>query len=151
MGNVIQFETGIEEFSLNGKVSVTFMPTDIHFINRVINAFNEIQSMYETYQAAIEPYQGSDSEEDAKAVYEIAEKADAKIRDKINAVFDKDVCTPTIGYSSILSPAGGLPIWQNMLLSIIDRFDSQLMEEQKKTNPRLAEYTRKYQKRKKQR
>ena len=84
------------------------------------------------------------TKEAAARVYDIAHTADAEIREKINEVFGKDVCTPTIGSRSILMPAKGLPVWENMLLAIIDKFDSQLIEEKAKTNPRLEEYTKKY-------
>lgn len=145
MNNVISFDTGIEEFYLNDQVSVVFNPTDIHFIEKVLDAFDDISDLYEKYQKSVEELEDDDPTKEAAArVYDIAHAADAEIREKINEVFGKDVCTPTIGGRSILMPAKGLPVWENLLLAIIDKFDSQLIEEKAKTNPRLEEYTKKY-------
>lgn len=148
MENVIKFETNIQEYSLNDRVSIVFSPTDIHFIEEVLTTFDEIVSLYDEYQSDVKQINGDDPETDAAMrIYDIAHKADADIRGKINSVFGKDVCTPTIGGRSILMPAGGLPVWANMLLAIIDKFDAQLVEEKKKTNSRISQYTEKYKKR----
>ena len=143
--NSITFDTNIEEFTLNGCVKVVFSPTDLHFVEQILGAFSEIDAIYEQYQKEIN--QISDDDETAEAaerVYEVSHRADEEIRSKINALFDKDVCTPTIGGRSILMPANGMPVWANLLLAIIDKFDSTLTEEKKKTNPRIEKYTRKY-------
>mgnify|MGYP007070023280 CR=1 FL=1 len=150
--NVISFDTGIEEFNLNGKVTVVFSPTDVHFVEKVLNALDDITSIYEKYQDEVSRLEDDEpSKEAAIAVYEIAHRADAEIREKINDAFGKDVCTPTIGDRSILMPANGLPVWENLLLAIIDKFDSQLVEEKAKTNPRLEAYTKKYRRNRKKR
>lgn len=150
--NVISFDTGIEEFNLNGKVTVVFSPTDLHFVEKVLDTFNEISEMYEKYLKEVEGLEDDDPETEAGLhVLEIAHKANDEIRAKINEVFGKDVCTPTIGDRSILMPAKGLPVWENLLLSIIDKFDSQLVEEKAKTNQRLEEYTKKYRRNRKKR
>lgn len=150
MNNVIKFDTGIEEFSLNGNVTVVFSPTDVHFVEKVLNAFDDITGIYEKYQDEVSRLEDDEpSKEAAAIVYEIAHRADSEIREKINDAFGKDVCTPTIGERSILMPANGLPVWENMLLAIIDKFDDQIVAEKAKTNPRLEAYTKKYTKKKK--
>ena len=107
---------------------------------------------YEKYLKEVEGLEDDDPETEAGLhVLEIAHKANDEIRAKINEVFGKDVCTPTIGDRSILMPAKGLPVWENLLLSIIDKFDSQLVEEKAKTNQRLEEYTKKYRRNRKKR
>ena len=50
------------------------------------------------------------------------------------------------GGMNVYAIADGLPVWCNLMLAIIDEIDTSFAREQKKTNPRLAKYAAKYQK-----
>ncbi len=135
----LQFETGLVSYSLNGKIEVTFNPTDAAFVETLFNAFSELDRRQEEYKTIVE------SSTDNKAVFEAARKADADMRETINTVFGTDVCTPLFGGMNVYAMAGGLPAWANLLLAVMDEIDTGFAREQKATNPRLEKYLKKYQ------
>lgn len=142
MNNDVLFETGLQEINF-GKVKVMFNPADLNLATRAANMLFEIQDICEKYQGEIDALDAGNREDAIKAE-SIGHNADLEIREKINSLFDTDVCTPNIGNCSITAPAGGLPIWQNMLLALLESFEAKVVEEQRKTNPRLEAYIKKY-------
>lgn len=145
MENVIKFDTGIREFNILGVVTVSFCPTDLNFAETVFQALEDIGNYYSDYQEKSEKIsQNPDDNAANKEMFELGREADQTIRERINSLFGKDICTPTIGYGSILSPAGGFPIWANIIFMLIDLFDDELVKEKEKTNPRIKKYTEKY-------
>lgn len=140
MADVIRFDNGLKEYSLNDAVTVRFNPTDMKFIQRVYDAFERMDKRQETYREEVE-------KADDRAVFDLADRYDAEIRDEINGIFDFDVCTPLFGDMSVHTLADGLPIWANFFFAIIDTFEGAFAEEKKKTNPRIKKYTEKYRRR----
>lgn len=141
MAEVIKFDTGLKEFSLNEKTSVFFNPTDMVFVERVFSTVEKLGEIDDAYNAAL------DKVDDNAAVFDLARSHDDEIRQNINALFGKDICTPVFGEMSVSTIADGFPVWANLLFAIIDTLDDTFAEEKKKTNPRLAKYTAKYSRR----
>ena len=139
MADVIRFDNGLKEYSLNDAVTVRFNPTDMNFIQRVYDAFERMDKRQEAYRAEVDKV-------DNRKVFDLANRYDAEIRDEINGIFDFDVCTPLFGTMSVNTLADGLPIWANLFFAIIDTFEGAFAEEKKKTNPRIKKYTAKYSK-----
>ena len=137
MADVIRFDNGLKEYSLNDAVTVRFNPTDMNFIQRVYDAFERMDKRQEAYRAEVDKV-------DNRKVFDLANRYDAEIRDEINGIFDFDVCTPLFGTMSVNTLADGLPIWANLFFAIIDTFEGAFAEEKKKTNPRIKKYTAKY-------
>lgn len=54
MADVIRFDNGLKEYSLNDAVTVRFNPTDIKFIERVFDVFDEMDKKQEAYKAEID-------------------------------------------------------------------------------------------------
>lgn len=131
-------DDGVQEISLNNKVSVWLNLTDIDFVERVFNAFDAMDKQQEKYQAALK------NEPDAKTVFATARAMDAEMRELINGLFDFDVCTPLYGRMNVYAMAGGLPVWCNLMLALVDEINARMTEQQKKTAPRLDKYTAKY-------
>lgn len=145
MENVITFDTGVREFNILGVVTVSFCPTDINFAESIFQALEDIGDYYTDYQTrAAKIAENPDDSAVNKDFFELGREADNTIREKINSLFGKDICTPTIGKGSIISPAGGFPIWANILFMLIDLFDDEVIKEKEKTNPRIKKYTEKY-------
>ena len=144
MGNIIQFSTGAVEYDING-VKVMLNPTDLAFVERVFNTFDEMDKMQEEYQARIEK-----AGEDTTAVFGIFHELEDKMRGMVNDVFDNgDMCTQIFGRVSVLAMSDGLPLWANLMLALIDEMDVAFAREKKATNPRIKKYTAKYENRKK--
>ena len=133
----IRFDTGVQEFNINGAVTVRFCPTDMNFIEKVYNVLEHIDKRQESYRAEISSMKDEE-------VFDFSRRLDAEAREEINSVFGSDICTPVFGDLSLYAVADGLPIWANLILAIIDQFDGAYAEEKAKTNPRIEKYTAKY-------
>ena len=133
----IRFDTGLKEFTINGKTKVVFAPTDMAFIEKVYSCLDNMDKKQEGYKEVAE--QTTDA-----AVFDLARRMDAEAREEINAVFDSDICQPVFGNLNLFTVADGLPVWANFMLALIDQLDGAFAEEKKKTNPRIAKYTAKY-------
>lgn len=136
----LNFATGMEEFALNGKCSVFFNPTDPGFAERLFNTFNDLDKQHESYKARIEKIA------DKAEIFELGRELDTEMREKINSIFDDDICTPVFGGMNVYALADGMPAWANLLLAIMDEVDTTFAREQKATNPRLQKYLGKYKK-----
>ena len=139
MSNTLNFETGLATFTVNGKAEVSFNPTDSNFVSRLFDAFGELAKKQEVRKNKVS--QLSDSE-----AYELAHQLDREMRDAIDAVFEKPVSDDIFGSMSAYSLAGGLPLWCNFLMVVIDKIDATMVQEKKLTNPRIAKYMAKYHK-----
>ncbi len=143
MANVIKFDSGIKEYSLNDAVTVYFNPTDMTFIDSVFSAFEDLDNIQTRYQEETKDI------EKTKDLFPKTRAMDEDMRGVINGIFGVDVCTPLVGKMSIYAIADGLPIWANLMLAIIDELDASFIAEKKKTNPRIQKYTQKYAKKSK--
>lgn len=69
------------------------------------------------------------------------------MRELLDEVLGASVCAPLFGGMSLYAMAGGLPVWCNLLLALMDEMDAALVREQKASNPRLKKYLDKYRRR----
>lgn len=138
----LNIATGLKEYNINGKCTVLFNPTDLNFINRVFDAFNELDKKNEEYRKAVE------NETDGVKIFKIARTMDADMRQMIDSALGCDVCSPVFGDISVYASADGLPLWANLMLAIIDEMDDAFAAEKKASNPRIKKYTDKFSKRK---
>ena len=142
MPNIIQFDTGAVQYTINDKVTVTFNPTDLAFVERVFNIFDHMDEKQEEYTAAI-----TKAEKDAE-VFHIYHEMEDSMRAMIDDVFGEEVCADIFGNVSVYALSGGLPLWANLMLALIDEMDVAFAREKKATNPRIKKYTDKWKKRK---
>lgn len=138
----LSFETGLVSYSLNGKCEVSFNPTDSNFVERLFSAFDDLDKKQESYKSQIEKMA------DKRQIFDFARERDSEMRAIIDGVFDVPVSDAVFGEMNVYAMAGGLPVWCNLLLAIMDEVDTTFAREQKATNPRIAKYTAKYSKRK---
>jgi hypothetical protein len=136
----LNFSVGRQTFNLNGVVEVSFNDTDADFVERLFNVFAKLDEKQDGYKERV------DKMADKREVFKVMRELDDDIRDDINVLFDKDVCTPLFGTMNVFALADGLPLWANLLLAIMDQVDSAFAREQKNTNPRVLKYTAKWQK-----
>lgn len=135
----LNFDTGLTAYKLNGTCEVSFNPTDSAFVEKLFNTFDALDKKQEKFR---EESAGADG----KAVFGLARKMDAEMRSEIDGIFGKHVCDELFGDMNVYAMAGGLPVWCNLLLTIIDVTNSTFAEEKKKTDARLAKYISKYKK-----
>ena len=137
----LNFETGLVTYSLNGgKCQLSFNPTDSNFVEKLFNAFDTLDKKQEAYKAEAE------KNANKREIFETARKMDEEMRDIIREVFGFDVCGAVFGDMNVYALADGLPVWCNLMLSVMDEIDTTFAREQKAQNPRIAKYTKKYHK-----
>lgn len=136
----IRFDTGLVSYNINGAATVVFNPTDTAFVERLFKTFDTLDQQQEAYKKEIE---GVD---DKRKIFDIARERDAAMRSMIDEALGAPVCDEIFGGMNVYAMADGLPVWCNLMLAIIDEIDTSFATEQKKTNPRLAKYTARYQK-----
>lgn len=133
----LNIEDGVQEINLNGKVTVLLNLTDTNFIERFFTAFESMDELQEEYSKEL------DKATDREA-FMLARKYDADMRERINGAFGSDICTPLLGSVSTYAIAGGLPIWCNIMLALIEEINAGINEQKKLTNPKVQKYIAKY-------
>lgn len=138
--STLNINTGVVEYCLNDKVTVSFNPTDSAFVEKLFDTFETLDKRQEAYKAEIERIS------DKREIFAIARKRDEEMREMIDGVFGMPVCEPLFGSMNVYAMADGLPVWCNLMLAIMDEVDTTFAREQKATNPRIQKYTAKYHK-----
>ena len=136
----LNFESGLVTYNLNGKVEVTFNPSDSNFVERLYSAFEDLDKKQEGYRATVEKMA------DKREIFEFARERDREMREIIDGVFEVPVSEALFGGMNVYALAGGLPVWCNLMLAVMDEVDSTYAREQRTTNARIKKYTDKYQK-----
>lgn len=137
---VLQFDTGLVTYHLNDRCDVTFNPTDSVFVERLYAAFNDLDKKQEAYQDQVSRMS------DRAKIFDLMRERDKEMRQLIDGVFDAPVCAMLFGGMNVYAMASGLPVWANLMLTIMDEVDTAFSREQKATNPRVQKYLAKYKK-----
>lgn len=134
----LNFESGLVTYNINGKCQVSFNPTDSNFVERLYLAFEDLDKKQESYKTQVEKLA------DKREIFDFARERDAEMRKIIDGLFDAPVSDSLFGGMSVYAVAGGLPVWCNLMLAVMDEIDTTFSREQKATSPRIAKYTEKY-------
>lgn len=134
----VKFDTNLEEVNINGKVTVWLNLSDFEFAMKVAEAIEQMGEIQEKCSNEV------NAQTDASEMFAILREADGKIREKIDALFGMDVCTPLYGSMNAMSYADGLPVWCNLMFALYDEMLAHMSEQQKKSAPRIDKYTAKY-------
>ena len=135
----ISLETGKVEYLLGGKVSVRFNPTDLNYMERVYAAFDELGRIQDRFQKDIEKL------EEEKEIFALAKETDGKIREVLNALFEKEVCEPLFWSMNLFAYSGGMPVWVNLMLALSDEMNTAMLAEADARDKRIEKYVKKVQ------
>lgn len=138
--NELNFDTGLREFSINGAIKVAFNPTDGNFVEKLYDMFERLDKKQVDYEDR------RSKTADKRALFALARERDTEMRNEIDGLFGLPVCDAVFGQMNVFAMASGLPVWSNLMLTIMDQIDTTFAREQKATNPRLAKYLDKYKK-----
>lgn len=141
----LNISTGLKSYDFtdeSGAVlcTVRFNPTDPGFAERLYSAFADLDKKDEQYHKRIE------EENDPAQLFSIARAMDEEMRGTIDGILGDGVCQAIFGTISVYAWADGLPLWANLLLSVMDEMDEALAREKKASDPRLKKYTAKFKK-----
>ena len=133
----LKIEPGVVEYNLGGKVTVEFSPTDMNFVEKAINALMRGLKKQDDIEAEIK-------ETDPESIFEYARSRDKEMRELVNDLFGKDVCTPLFGTMNTFARDKGLPLWCNVIMAVVDECVDNLPDEGKACKARIEKYTNKY-------
>ena len=97
----LSFSDGLEEYSLNDRVTVRFNPTDASFIERLAALFEKLDALQEEVASA----QETTPEEE---VFPLARSLDARMRNLLDEFFGVPVCEPLFGAMNLFAHTGEL-------------------------------------------
>ena len=135
----LSFSDGLEEYTLNDRVTVRFNPTDASFLERLAELFSSLDALQEEVSAL----QETTPEEE---VVPLAKSLDARMRDLLDGFFGIPVCGALFGSMNLFASAGGLPVWANLLLALTEEVEAAMQGELTAREARIAKYTAKYKK-----
>lgn len=133
----LNFDTGLVTYKVNGQCEITFNPADVAFVKRLFNTFDGLSKRQDDIDV-------ENTEIDGAALFELAEQRENEMRTEIDDIFGDAVCDKIFGKVSVYALAGGLPLWCNFLMAVIDKIDAAIEDEQKLASPRVAKYMAKY-------
>lgn len=155
----LKFETGLITYKVNGGAEISFNPTDTEFSRRVLGIFRDLADKQDHYRKLL----GADTEtpdveaalDDPKAAQELMAQTDAilngitqmdgEMRRAIDGAFGAPGTADAVfGGASLYAYAGGLPLWANFLMAVIDEMPVTAEMQAKMTDPRLRKYVGKY-------
>lgn len=136
----LKFETGLQEFRINGACTIAVNPTDTSFLSRYYDLIDKLDGLQDEKQAAYK--EGMDNRE----VFRICLECDNKINAAIDSFFGAQVSENCFQGISPSAWANGAPLWMNLLLVIFDEISAQAEQQQAAHNPRMAKYLAKYKK-----
>ena len=138
----LKFSDGLEEYSLNGRVTVRFNPTDASFLEKLTTLFSALDALQEEVSAL----QATIPEDDDSAVLALARDLDGRMRALLDDFFGEPVCDALFGSMNLFASAGGLPVWANLLLALSEEVENAMQGELSAREKRIAKYTAKYKK-----
>jgi hypothetical protein len=141
MAELLNFDTGLVTFSINGKSDVTFNPTDSAFVEHISQVFEKLDELQDKYS------EGVRNMETGK-IFDFARESNDEMRKLIDGIFEHPICDDVFGDMNVYAYASGLPVWANLLMAIIDTINNAFDSEQKLTSKRIEKYTAKYRKKK---
>lgn len=135
------FDDGIVSYSIRG-VEVRFNPLDQGFAERFFNAIDAIRALEEEYENR------GKNVKDEKDGFSIGRQIDDKMRKLLDDVFEEPVCDKIFGNLRLFafSIKTGVPIWLNLVMTIIDEIYGSIDDVEKQADSRIAKYKAKYQK-----
>ena len=130
----IKVNTGLVDYDLGGKVTVSLNPTDLSFGDRLYDAIDKMSALQD------EPVPEGETKEVLVAMID----KDRRAREIIDGLFEKEVCRPLYGTISLFAIADGLPLWANLLMAILEQMQIGAEKRRAEVEKKIKKYTDKY-------
>ena len=163
----LRIATGVEEYRLNGKLTVHFNPTDVTFLERLRktsetlsewqNTLSSSQVSHPSHPSGVTNPQllrcSSSPDKTRSAglpsgngeeLVSFANDLDAKMRAELDTLFDVPVCEELFGDVNLCASADGFPVWANLINALTETVEEAIRAELAAREKRIAKYTEKY-------
>lgn len=121
-------------------VDVGINPYDAKFLLAIMDCAEKLDAEQSKLNNAIKGVT------DWKALYGATVKADEAMRELIDGLFHKEVCSALFPDVTVYALADGLPIWANLLYAMTEQMDIGLADEKAKAQERIRKYSAKWKK-----
>ena len=138
----LQVNLGVEEYSLNDRVTVSFNPTDMAFTERLTKAFEELEALQEKARDLVAAIDG----DDPRPLFADLRAIDAEMRKAVDRLFEQDVSDALFQGVRLYAASEGLPVWNNLLLALVTEIDDAYKREKRAMDERIRKYTERYEK-----
>lgn len=132
----IKFDTGLKSFTVNGNTTVEFNPADAAFAHRLYTVIDTLQNM--------ENNMPDPNPENYEDIWKAVGTRENAITKEIDGLFGAGKSTEIFGNVSPLALSGGVPLWLNFLLAVMDEMSDEIKEQEKQVDIRLQNLKTKY-------
>ncbi|WP_304598243.1 hypothetical protein [Adlercreutzia caecimuris] len=139
MAKTLKFDTGVEEYDLNGCFKARFNPTDTSFVERLYKVFDDLEKAQGAFQARVD-----EIGDDGPALFAYAAERDAEMRGHIDSLLGEGAADALFPDINCYAMADGLPIWVNLMFALAEEVEDAFAREQGKGDPRVRKYNAKY-------
>jgi hypothetical protein len=139
MAKSLNFDTGLVEYDINGAATVRFNPTDSEFVERLWKCFTDLEARQGEFQQKVE-----EIGEDGERMFAYAKERDQEMRGIIDGLLGDGVADALFPDMNCYALADGLPVWINLMFAIADEIQAAYTSQQKRTDPRVSGYSKKY-------
>lgn len=139
----LNIDDGLVAYSVNGgKATITFNPTDASFFKRLYDAFSKLSAMQDSVN---EKHIDDAPEKVYEAMNDISAQMKAQI-DETLAPFCNvpSICEAVYGGMNLWAYSNGVPVWCNLVLSLIDTAEGAAAEQKTLSKTAMEKYTKKY-------
>lgn len=139
----LSFDTGVKEYMIHGAggdVVLRFNPADVNFVKEAYTAFDALQGKQAERAKRLD-----DGQADAE-LFDTVEEIDREMRSVIDALFGYKVADKIFGRIHAYTLSGGSPLWENLMLAVIEQFETEVKRERALADDRIRKHTGKYHK-----
>jgi hypothetical protein len=144
MAKSLSFDTGLVEYDINGMATVRFNPTDADFVERLWKCFTDLEARQGEFQGRVDEIEIGEHGEGGEKMFAYAKERDAEMRGIIDGLLGDGVADALFPDMNCYALADGLPVWVNLMFAIADEIEGAYTRQQKRTDPRVAGYSKKY-------
>ena len=139
MARSLSFDDGLVEYEINGRATARFNPTDAAFTERLWKCFTDLDERQDEFQAKVD-----EIGEDGAQMFAYAKERDQEMRGIIDGLLGEGVADALFPDMNCYALADGLPVWINLMFAVAEEVEQAYTSEQKRTDPRMAKYSKKY-------
>ena len=139
----LNIDDGLVAYSVNGgKATITFNPTDASFFKRLYDAFSKLSAMQDSVNE-------KHVEDAPEKVYEVLNEISAQMKAQLDETLAPfcnvpSICEAVYGGMNLWAYSCGVPVWCNLVLSLIDTAEGAAAEQKTLSKTAMEKYTKKY-------
>lgn len=139
----LSIDSGLVAYSVNGgKATITFNPTDASFFKRLYDTFSKLSAMQDNVNE-------KRVEDAPEKVYEDMNDISTQMKAQIDETLAPfcnvpSICEAVYGNMNLWAWSNGVPVWCNLIFSLIDTAEGAAAEQKTLSKPAMEKYTKKY-------